>query len=276
MAGADPIASVACLAVTIPANSICTLKSLSYVYGVKSTTPKLSPTEDQYDWRMLFNTYNDARTTDVRLQVVNGPSTNLISRLRGDLYDRSVTESEMATSMAWGSTPTGIAPGVTLPLNKAEINFTGISDIVTGDFAQTVYIKMTAESMQKKTTWMVWANTTSDPSGGDISLNFDAELNPAPTALAAKVVADVRPREVVQPVPACGLEIIDGKMAVCWPASFGTNYVVQIIGSFSQTTQLGFRWEDLAVAPALSAAHAKYCVDIPTNSPTAFFRLRSR
>ncbi len=269
MLGASPTASAACLAVTIPPNSICSLKNLVFVFGVKSTTPMQSPDEDQYDWRKLFNTYNGARTTDVMLQVIEGPSTNLVRRLNGDIYTRSLSESDFESSMSWGSTAAGIAPGESLPYYRTELSFTGINVIETGDSERTIYIKVSSVAMQSNATFMVWANTLSDQVSGDVRLTTGTQLNVPATAYAAKVVADIRPKEVAQPVPACGLERIDGKMAVCWPASYGTNYTV---GSSTNFTQ----WGPQEIEKIVTENGKNYAVLVTNGASLCFFRLESK
>jgi hypothetical protein len=266
------VPTVATFAVQIPSNSVCKLSTISFVFGSMSSMPAI----DVFDWREIFNSREGTRTTDLRLEVFDGPSTNLVNRLTGDIYSRSISQEEMRTTIPWGGTSYSYSGDESSPYNKATLNFTEIKEIVTGAEGKTIYVKVCFVKLQNKSTFGCLALATGEPAGEDIALGSGQTLGTPTSALAVKVTADIQPQVVVQPVPACGLEPYKGKLAVCWPASYGTNYVVQMVGSLSQTTQLGFMWEDLAVTPALSATDAKYCVDIPTNSPTALFRLRSR
>jgi hypothetical protein len=269
---ATQVPTVATYAIKLPPNSSCKLSSFSFVFGSMSSMPA----PDVYDWREIFNTRNGTRTTDLRVEVFNGPATNLINRMNGDLYSRSLTIDDMRSTVPWGSTTNSYSRRAVVPYNMTTISFSEMQPIETGVDGKTIYLKICFVKLQDKSTFGCLAVANGEPVNGDIALDSGVGLYEPPSAYAAKVVADIQPIAVVQPVPSCGMEVIDGKLAVCWPESYGNHYVVQIIDSLSQTTQMGFRWEDLAVTPALSATHAKYCVDIPTNSTTSFFRLRSR
>jgi hypothetical protein len=61
---------------------------------------------------------------------------------------------------------------------------------------------------------------------GDIALGSGEILGSPQSGYACKLVADVTPKEVVKPVPACGIEMYNGRLSVCWPSSYGTNYNV--------------------------------------------------
>jgi hypothetical protein len=132
---------------------VYTLSSFSFVFGCKSTVPIQSPSEDQYDWRQIFNTYNGQRTTDLRVEVFDGPSTNLVHRMNGDLYSRSITQQEMGTTMPWGSTTVTYSGRPVVPYNKADIDFLGIELIETGEEGRTIYVKICFVNLQSKGTF---------------------------------------------------------------------------------------------------------------------------
>jgi hypothetical protein len=257
--------TVATFAVNLPANSVCKLSSFSFVFG--SMAGMAAP--DLFDWREIFNTYNGSRTTDLRVEVFDGPATNLINRMDGDLYSRSISIDEMATTMPWGSTTNTYSGRAVSPYNKATISFPDIQNIETGANGKTIYLKICFVKLQNKSTFGCLAQATGEPANGDISLGGGSRLEVPQSAYAAKVVADISPREITQSVPACGLEIINGKLAVCWPASYGTNYN---IGSTTNFTQ----WAPQEIEGIVTENGKSYAVLKTTGDSSCFFRLESK
>jgi hypothetical protein len=264
---ATHIPTVATYAVKLPANSVCKLSTISFVFGSASRMPA----PDIYDWREIFNVGADGnRTTDLRLEVFDGPATNLVNRMSGDIYSRSVAKEEMSTTAPWGSTTNSYTSRAVTPYNQATLSFTNIAEIETGPEGKTVYVKVCFVKLQDKSTFGCLAEATGQPVDGDIALDSGTGLYEPSSGYAAKIMADVRPKDEIKPMPACGLEPYNGKLAVCWPASFGTNYVVGSTTNFSE-------WSPQPIEGVFTDAEKgkNYAVLLTNGAGTCFFRLES-
>jgi hypothetical protein len=273
---AAPYPAKATFCVDIPPNSTCKLKDISFVFACRSSVA--TPGMDLYDFRQLFN-----GTSKLMVRIFDGPVGNLANNYVGEIHNEEISREAFQSVMPWTtSTNNPYSLTKSLPLYLGNISLENAPVIETGAEGKRIFIKVQSDKLVTRATELLMLHAKGDKSTQDVlsavngSSYITESMNPVEsTAFASKVTADVTQKVVLPPL-VCELKQLGDSKAVCWDTTFGTNYVVQMIGSLLQTNQFGLEWEDLAVAPALSPAGARYCVDIPTNSPTAFFRLRSR
>ena len=149
------------------------------------------------------------------------------------------------------------------------ISFPDIQSIETGSEGKTIYLKVCFVKLQNKSTFGCLAFATGEPINGDLELIGGVGLESPSSPFAGKVVADVQPRVVTTIVPQCGVEIINGKMAVCWPEKYGTNYNV---GSTTNFTQ----WRPQEVEGIVTKNGKNYAVLVTNGVNECFFRLESK
>lgn len=257
------------ISVDLPPNSICRLQNISFVFGCKSLIA--TPGMDLYDYRQVFNS-----TAAFKFSVSSGTVESLGGRYTGDIHNETLTPEKFSNVTPWTTTTNNPYGTAAMPLYYGTIALSEVPAIETGAEGMRVFIKVFTERVENsgnKTTKFLMFYAKNDTTYQDAWVNFsnagyiEAETTTAnSTSFAAKVVADIQPKIVVTPPPACGIERIDGKLAVCWPEDKGTNFSV-VVGE-----TLSGPWNKVTDSPVITR-DGKNFVIIPTNTPTGYFRL---
>jgi hypothetical protein len=260
-----PRVSPSGITLELPPNSKCQLKSLSFVFGCKSSVA--TPGTDLYSDRQLFN-----GTGTFKFSVHSGPVETLAGKTEGDIYNEILTPSTFSSVMPWGTTTNNpYSLTKVLPLYHATISLAGVPAIETGPEGKKIFIKMytLSDDYNKQTRFLtiyskdetsiqdVWVNSTS---AGYLITQSTANGS---TAFATEFIVDV---VTAAPPLICRLEKIDDKWALCWQESLGTNCLIQM------KEDLTGAWRNLIGAPQ-EIRDGKVINFIPTEPEKCFFRI---
>jgi hypothetical protein len=266
-----PIVSAAVIVLDLPANKKCTLKSFSFVFACKAG--KSTPGVDPYSSGQLFNGLGS-----FNFSIQSGTLESLVDNVAGD-YTETLTPTTFSSVMPWGSsTNNPYSNTKVLPLFHGTITPDHAPSYTTGPNGQKLFIKPytvsddTGAFNRFLLMYAKGATNVQDVAiiGGTEARYVTPErigINSSAFATEFTLVVEDLPVELK-----CTMEKFGEKWAVCWDTVFGTNFTVQRRESFTTG-----EWLNLTnVTINTTEDGKKNFVIIPTNSPTAFFRLRSR